>query len=245
MPDIEMHNPTVIALKHPYISVYTGGGTSFGGSQMWFGKPKSERKGIDALKQDNRIRCYGCGLVSALDIFDYVSASANGRDPEVMNKEQYMKHLREYDEGMFHTLYYMGIPGTKLARKLNRLFKKHNLKLKADWGVAVYELVAKLEEMIKNDLPATLSVGPAFLKKDRLNLYKKKEKENGVLEFTVDDNTKDHYVTVTGMIVGEKNRMLEISSWGRKYYIDLDEYISFVDRNDNTLFSNIVYIKFI
>ena len=245
MPDIEMKNPTVLALKHPYISVNTGSGTSFGGSQMWFGKAKSERKGLDALKQDNRIRCYGCGLVSAVDIFDYVKASADGNDPEVLDKEQYMKHLREYDGGMFHTLYYMGIPGTKLARKLNKLFKKHGLKYKADWGVAVYELVAKLEEMIRSDIPATLSVGPAFLKKDRLTLYKKYEKDNGRFVFRPDDDMKDHYVTVTGMYIDDNKRMTEVSSWGRKYYIDLDEYISYVDRNDNTLFSNIVYIKII
>ena len=243
MPGIVIENPRVLSLKHPYISVKNDGTASFGGSQMWFGKQKSERKGLDAFKQANRIRCYGCGLISAVDIFNYVKASSEGRDAEVMSREDYMKNLREYDEGLFHTLYYMGIPGTKLARKLNKLFKKHGLKYKADWGVPVYELVAKLEEMITNDIPATISIGPAFLKKDRLPLYKKKEKENGSLEFYRDDDTKDHYVTVTGMVIGEKNRMIEISSWGRKYYIDLDEYISFVDRNDNTLFSNIVYIK--
>ncbi len=243
MPGTVIENPRVLILKHPYISVKNENSFSFGGSQMWFGKTKSERKGLDALKRDNRIRCYGCGLVSAVDIFSYVSASAQDKDAEILSKEDYMKNLREYDDGMFHTLYYMGIPGTKLARKLNKLFKKHGLKFNADWGVSVYELVAKLEEMIKNDIPATLSIGPAFLKKDKLPLYKKKELNETSFEFYKDDDVKDHYVTVTGMVIGEKNRMLEISSWGRKYYIDFDEYVSFVDRNDNTLFSNIVYIK--
>ena len=243
MPGLVIENPRVLNLKHPYISVKNENSVSFGGSQMWFGKPKNNRKGIDAFRQDNRIRCYGCGLVSAVDIFTYLKASSEGKDPEVLDRQQYMENLREYDGGLFHTLYYMGIPGTKLARKLNKLFKKNGLKYKADWGVAVYELVAKLEEMLVNDIPATISVGPAFMKKDRLTLYKIKQKGHGVFEFIADDDTKDHYVTVTGMIIGDKNRMLEISSWGRKYYIDMDEYISFVDRNDNTLFSNIVYIK--
>ena len=37
--------------------------------------------------------------------------------------------------------------------------------------------------------------------------------------------------------------ILEISSWGCKYYINYEEYIEFVDKNSNYVFNNIVYIE--
>jgi len=54
-----------------------------------------------------------------------------------------------------------------------------------------------------------------------------------------------HYVTVTGMLVDEvkKQTMLEISSWGKKYYINYDEYIELVDLHSNYLMCNILYVQ--
>ena len=54
-----------------------------------------------------------------------------------------------------------------------------------------------------------------------------------------------HYVTVTGMLVDEvkKQTMLEISSWGKKYYINYDEYIELVDLHSNYFMCNILYVQ--
>ena len=56
-----------------------------------------------------------------------------------------------------------------------------------------------------------------------------------------------HYVTVTGVEEYSTSDgtkiMLEISSWGRKYYVNYDEYLEYVRKNDNFYFSNILYIK--
>ena len=37
--------------------------------------------------------------------------------------------------------------------------------------------------------------------------------------------------------------MLEISSWGKKYYVNYNDYLDYVKKNDNFYFSNILYIK--
>jgi hypothetical protein len=37
--------------------------------------------------------------------------------------------------------------------------------------------------------------------------------------------------------------MLEISSWGKKYYVNYNDYRDYVKKNDNYYFSNILYIK--
>lgn len=54
---------------------------------------------------------------------------------------------------------------------------------------------------------------------------------------------KDHYVTVTGFRIDriKKENWLQISTWGKKRYIDYNEYLFF--SMGKSLFSNIVYIK--
>lgn len=58
-------------------------------------------------------------------------------------------------------------------------------------------------------------------------------------------NVSSHFITVTGYIednIAEK-KMLKISSWGREYYIDYDEYIAYVENYSNFKLSNVVYIQ--
>ena len=63
--------------------------------------------------------------------------------------------------------------------------------------------------------------------------------------YKVATSTRDHYVTITGIIESKEDNitLLEISSWGKKYYIRYDEYRNFVKKCDNFYFSNILYIK--
>ena len=60
------------------------------------------------------------------------------------------------------------------------------------------------------------------------------------------ENIKSHYVTVTGMLDDniQGKIYLEISSWGKKFYIDFDEYCKFVEKNGflKTTLCNILYI---
>ena len=51
--------------------------------------------------------------------------------------------------------------------------------------------------------------------------------------------THAHYVTVTGA----DSDWLQISSWGKRYYIRKDDYLSYVKRHSARLFSNILYIR--
>ena len=65
--------------------------------------------------------------------------------------------------------------------------------------------------------------------------------EYGNLKYIIrkSGSTKDHYVTVTGMIQDDDRLLLEISSWGQKFYIDYKEYTDYVKKCDNYIFSNI------
>lgn len=71
------------------------------------------------------------------------------------------------------------------------------------------------------------------------------------------NNINSHYVTVTGIYRVEKTKhssfdnkvnskgeiMLQISSWGKLYYINYEEYRDYIDNFGGTFTSSIVYIK--
>ncbi len=77
-------------------------------------------------------------------------------------------------------------------------------------------------------------------------------------EYVFVQNCQDHYVTVTGIreydgTDGEHQIMLEISTWGKKYYMDYNEYKTFIElqKEDSgflnhiweNAYNNILYIK--
>ena len=99
--------------------------------------------------------------------------------------------------------------------------------------------------MLEADIPVLLSVGPGFFHKGQhLPLYRRTSEGN----YERTNSMRDHYVTVTGALMIEGSMvpgngdMLRISSWGHEYYINFSEYLDHVKKNDNFLFSSILYI---
>ncbi len=242
---IEIKNTVSKKLKHDYISVITPGqAPSFGGSQMWYGRIRKELKFREKLERDNRIRSYGCGLVAASDILLYLenekdSTPAKNR----LGMEDYSKRLLELEKKYFKIYHVLGITGTRIARKLNSVFKHENLPYTAKWGTGEKDFLDCIEEMIDNNIPILFSVGPGYMHKERVKLYKINVYNNKTV-FSEDTTVKDHYMTITGIVYGEEEKkvMLELSSWGKKYYLDYDEYADYVTESDNTLFSSLLYI---
>lgn len=58
-------------------------------------------------------------------------------------------------------------------------------------------------------------------------------------------NVNGHYVTVTGIIKDNISYriMLRISSWGKQYYINYEEYREYIENYGDTFTSSMVYIK--
>ena len=248
-----------LSLKSNYIRVLEEDGSqSFGGNQDWVIKDSDSKR-----SKNNIIRAFGCGLISAVDILAYIErreksfgeddihhAEGHVCDDTCFKLDQYRDRINEFERVHFHVSYWLGIPGTRLARKMNRFFIKKKLPYRAKWGMSGKKLLPRLKEMLESDIPATLGIGPGFFKKDRLPLYvlkldKDGDFEYGNLKYSIKKRgtTKDHYVTVTGVMEDESRTLLEISSWGKRYYIDFDEYTAYVKKCDNYIFSNILYIR--
>lgn len=226
-------------LKKEYVSV----DGSFGGNQRWL------REDPDKA---NTLSNYGCGLIAANDVLLHISDKAGNP-----SKEKYIAAVRDMNRRYFHILPFLGISGILLSFYMRIYLSMHKKHFKAKyivrWGVMPHNILKRVTEMIENDIPVILSIGPAFIRrrKEKLPFYTAQINSDDI-NFTRATQTKDHYVSVTGVyetieppndIHKKSSIYLEISSWGKKFYINYDEYIDYIKKHDNFLFSNILYIS--
>ncbi|MCR5543123.1 MAG: hypothetical protein K6F55_03165 [Eubacterium sp.] len=231
-----------IGLTKSYINV----NGSFGGNQGWFASDKS-----NSTWKERAINGYGCGLVGAADVLLYILGNAAIPAGTTLNKrEDYMAYLNRLEKKYFHIFPKLGLSGILLSLGLNLYFLIHRRQIKketgctyrARWAVRPSKLLDRIKEMLGNDIPVIISIGPGFFRKQKVKFYNCEEKD-GKLKFKPVTQTKDHYVTITGILETENVTMLEISSWGKKYYVNWEEYKRYVRKYDNYYFSNILYIK--
>ena len=86
--------------------------------------------------------------------------------------------------------------------------------------------------------PVILAVGqnfPLIWGQNKLQFYVKRPDGTYCSTCAV----KAHFVTITGIDC----RWIQISSWGKRYYIDREEFVRYVKKHSCYLFSNIAYIK--
>ncbi len=217
-------------LQHPYPSV----GGSYGGSQSWF--------------QDKNMVQGGCGVVAAGDVLLYLGMYRKECRTEEMHglfygdgsisRSRYEWYLKRLRRRYLPILPRLGMPYWVLILGLNLYFRRYQIPLRARWGVLPWKIIACMEEMLRGDIPVVLSIGPRFplfFRKEQLKLYQ--EDEKGQLRCTA--QTKAHFVVATGM----ENGKISISSWGKAYVIDWEEYKAYVRRNSNYLMSNLCYIS--
>lgn len=218
-------------LRHPLPSVQTGHRVSYGGSQQ--------------LSHNSTLKGAGCGLVAACDLFRYLNdhhqncrsdifaALQPGEALDIKNYNRLLDKIRIY----FPIMPKLGINGVMLTLGINAFFLRYNYPLTAIWGVSPRNLWERIEEMLSQDIPVIISVGPNFpliWQKHKTNLYAER---NGDIRKV--SSVRAHFMTVTGL----DDKWLVLSSWGRKYYIDRDEYRQYVSKHSGSFASNIVYIK--
>ena len=259
----------VIELSNPnYVSIQKDSGVSYGGSQMWF--PKSNWYSKDyilhnygcgtiatadmflylALQKEDQKSPITAIALSAIDQIDY---------------QNYINYVRTIHDQFTKTHRFIAVIGPKVAAAINSYSDKNRLGLKASWKykLTYYDMYDIMEEMLDHDLPVILSIGPNTPKlwgKKGIPFYEKKEIEYLEEDSSQNNNPKrckpyyykaaynninGHYVTVTGIIKDEvaTRIMLRISSWGKQYYINYEEYRDYVENFGGTYTSSLVQIK--
>ncbi|SEQ11910.1 hypothetical protein SAMN02910369_01242 [Lachnospiraceae bacterium NE2001] len=228
-------------------------------------KSKVDSRGLSARKAKT-IQGFGCGLIGGSDILLHLfgmpeiieekSGNINKKESSAksegttFSREEYENYILQMEKKFFHILPKLGISGILLAFNLNLYFLLNRRRIKkekgstyrARWAVLPRNILPRIKEMLSNDIPVVIAIGPGFFRKNKVIFYNKIEEPSRVV-FKPVTKTKDHYVTVTGLEEYPEQVMLEISSWGKKYYVNYNEYLEYVKKNDNFYFSNILYIK--
>ena len=144
-------------------------------------------------------------------------------------------------------LRWIGKLGPDIAFGIDCYSLFNGLGLNAKWCTSKDKMLPRMIEMLDDDIPITLGIYTSN-ENEGVYLYNWIPQTNDKYSFNVEpsfNKVNSHYITITGiMIDGVKGQtILEISSWGYKFYISYEEYIAFVDKNSNYIFNNIVYIE--
>ena len=222
---------SVYRLRHPFVSVATERGMSYGGSQ--------------SFSKNKVMQHCGCGVVAALDWLlylqkrdkpQYVSFLPEG---EVLTKEEYTELLQTLSHKFLPMVYPTGINGLVLAAGMNLIFLREHLPYRAVWRMGRGRLWSGMKDMLARDYPVILSVGPNFPRllsgKDKATLYR----QNGQGSLYPAAGINAHYMTVTAM----EGDWLRLSSWGREYWLSIEAYEDYVRKHSSYVFSNILYIE--
>ena len=223
----------MLLLKHPYISVDTDNEPSYGGSQM--------------RSASTTVQKCGCGIIAAFDTILYlsrwhpecfISEFSDMLSLSSLPIEKYNEYISKLKKTYFPIIPHAGMNGLTLMVGMNLFFKRHRLPCSAVWCVSDRKIWGRVEEMLKNDIPVIMSVGPNFplvWQNHKASFYVKSKDGYFVRAASV----KAHYITVTGM----DDEWLRISSWGRRYYLNRTEFEDYVSAFSAGFVSNILYIK--
>lgn len=216
-------------LRNPYPCVSMPSGISFGGSQKW--------------SSDTAMRRCGCGVIAAADLLLYlhrwhdgcaIPSLGNAGEDRCLTPSEYEKLTSSLRERYLPLIYPVGINGLTLMLGINRLFRRWDIPFTARWGVPWGVFWETMEEMLRQDLPVILAVGPNFpelWKNENLSMMRKDNEKPAAV--------RAHYVVVVGM----DEKKLIVSSWGRKYEIDRLEYSRYVRQHSSPLVSNLLWLR--
>ena len=219
-------------LRHTYLAVKTQADKSFGGNQNW--------------ATGYMMRKYGCGVVAMGDVLIYLGIHRLPcntdllygmlREDGRLSYPRYERYLRKMNKRYLGIIPGFGVPNFQLARAMNRYFRHYRIDLRARWCLSSGKMLERIQDSLSKDYPVILAIGQniPFWRKKKLTLYRQ---ENGV--YLPATETKAHYVVVTGM----ENGYLQISSWGKEYFISWKEYQEYGKKYSSFWASNICLIQ--
>jgi hypothetical protein len=265
-------NKSIIALKHSdYVPVIKDGAVSYGGSQMWF--PDRRWFSRDYILHNygcGTIAIADLFLYMAIhqDSCRNPITEAVLQGTDSANYAEYLDYVRKIDNYYTKTKRLLAVLGPKAATAINDYSRMFGLRLRAKWrwSLTYYDMLEAIETMLAQDLPVILSIGP-----NTPNLWGKKGipfyqqymesvpkagTEPGVklpasafdtvIRYkAVQQDINGHFVTVTGILKDSaaSRIMLRISSWGKMYYINYEEYRDYIADYSGTYTSSLVDIR--
>jgi hypothetical protein len=118
------------------------------------------------------------------------------------------------------------------------------MKYRSRWKWTFIKKWKIVERMLKDDIPVILSIGnnfPIIWGKHELNLYVNDTASTTEHEtvYKKQQSVNGHFVVITAI----EGNCLTVSSWGKKFYISIDEFDDYVKKHSTHIYSNILEIK--
>lgn len=219
-------------LSHPLPLVTAEKGLSlYGGNQSLL--PKKSVQGA------------GCGVISGANVLSYLTRYHGLSDglfdrvsrSEPMPLQSYNDACMRLARGLLRPIPGFGINGIFLAMGLNLFFRRRQIPYRAKWCMRRAPMWDRMEQMLRDDLPVIFAVGPNWplWKKQDIKFYKKLPDGSFCVRYRI----HAHFITVTGM----SEHWLRISSWGKKLYINREEYEAYVREHSTPIFSNLLLLQ--
>ena len=208
--------------------------------------------GALADSPDGRKCRLGCGVTAFGDLLLYLAN--NGPQYHIKENEEYTNRVLSLEEykSYYNWVYDFlggippkanrGLSGIRLQGRFNQMAHRQGWKLRARWGISGRRMYGRILEMLHEDLPVILCI-PIMLEKrkkdDGIIFYKKYRGQYRKIQ-----RVNAHYITVTGVITEDGGPYLEIASWGKKFYINWQEYETLIHTHFlGTVLGNILYIR--
>ena len=216
-------------LKHPYPAVDWSENGSFGGSQTRSAKWQ--------------IRKCGCGAVAMTDLVIYLTRHHGCSAPHLVEEAAahdpipaalYDRCCCDLQRKYLPMVPPFGINGLALTGGLDAYCGLHRLPFRFRWNIGKKNLWTVIRQALEQDLPVILAIGPnlpALWGQKKVALYRRQGNT-----YTAVTAVNAHYVTVTAM----DDSWLQVSSWGKEYYIHRQEYLQYGMAHSSFLVNNVL-----
>lgn len=212
----------IYELENNYISVQD---QSYGGSQTYF-------RGVKGAFNKGR-NLGGCGIVAIGDTISYLK-----NDTEFSSIDEYRSYFKSISKNALWIPTRLGLNFIHITLAAKSIFRKNKLSYKIKWCFSRKKLYTRIKGMLINNIPVILCI-PKILKPS------KNKEELSFYDCSVNkvSKTHGHFVTVTGIYEDNNKLYLQISSWGKKFYISFEEYVQFSKHHIFGFLGNILYIE--
>ena len=187
---------------------------------------KEHYGGDQAWFESKRLKDYGCGVIALTN-----SILTKELDNASISKARFMHLAEKLQKWYLPVIPGFGINGIELAFGANAYFIRNGLSHRAFWGSLPSHIWETAGKMLDKGWPVVLAIGP--------NNRILTGKESVAMTGNVNDKARAHYVSITNMTADK----ITVSSWGKMFEIDKEEYEKYMKRASNPLFSNILVIK--
>ncbi len=184
----------------------------FGGDQDWLVPEMSE---------------VSCGVVAVVNTYLYITGQTTITESEYVDLCDRFCDEHPIDKFLIEKANFGAIPSS-MGNYIEDRCREHGLSIKTSWnwykGIDQYET---MKNMLANNIPVVWGL---YSGRKELTLYS--YENDSYIKKDDDDKVSSHYVVATAIYEQEQadgsyRRMVEVSSYGQRYYIDYDEYLDF------------------